>query len=210
MTTLRAVIIYNITRFFMTEFDKQLELFKADLKKTLEKSQDSFEKQLSYISAGAFGVTMAFIDKIVGKLSLSTGKYLIILGWLFLGCTFIINLISHIVASKYHFKTIEDIDSGKFDSLKATRRIKRINTINFASVVTLMIGILFIIIFIGKNIYMSEENQTNQSGDNKTTEVPVPPAHGSRVIPNLGFNPTTPVPKPTEPPPPTENPPKKD
>lgn len=134
------------------ETNKELDNYKSELKRILEKSQESFEKQLSFISAGALGVTMAFLDKIVGNVKDSSCKGLLILSWLFLGATFIVNLFSHIIATKSYYKLIKELEQNQYSQEKASKRIQRINVLNIGSVICLLIGIVLVIIFISLNI----------------------------------------------------------
>lgn len=133
--------------------DDNLKTYKNELIQLLNKSQDHFEKQLSYLSAGAIGVSMAFIERITGKISESDCKLILIIGWLLLTLTLLINLFSHIKAYRNHYKTIEEINCDGYSQTKAIQRNKMINRLNNWSITTLMLGIFSIIIFITLNIY---------------------------------------------------------
>lgn len=138
-------------------YDLELAEYKGELKRFMEKSQDSFEKQLSFISAGAFGVTMAFIDKIVGNLKETTCTRLLIIGWLFLGLTFIVNLFSHVFAVKVYYRTIKEMDDKKYSQALLASRIKKINYLNTISIISLLLGIAIIVIFISYNILPNDK-----------------------------------------------------
>jgi hypothetical protein len=136
----------------MSDDVDQLAEFKSDLRKAMDKSQESFEKQLSFISAGALGLSMVFIEKIVRDVMHSLCRPLLIMSWLFLAATFILNLISHIVAIKLHYKTIADINLKKYDQEKASSRVNTISWMNLVSVLFLLVGVALLIIFVTINV----------------------------------------------------------
>ena len=131
---------------------EQLANYKIELLKTHEKSQESFEKQLSYISAGALGLSMVFIEKVVKNVNQACYKWVLILSWIFLGLTLVVNLISHLLAAKYAYRTMDDIEHGLYDYDKAAKRNKFIILLNAFSVISLLIGILSLILFVTINL----------------------------------------------------------
>lgn len=129
-----------------------LEGFRKNSELVLQKSQDDFEKQLSYISAGALGVSMFLIEKIVKDLSNAHCKWILIVSWSLLGFTLIGNLLSHYFCINFNYKTIEEIDSERYDRVKAEKRNSYVKFINTSTVFALVIGIIFLIIFTSINI----------------------------------------------------------
>ncbi|MBS1521578.1 MAG: hypothetical protein JST50_11310 [Bacteroidetes bacterium] len=162
-----------------------LEDYKIELLKVYEKSQDSFEKQLSYISAGGLGLSMIFIEKIVKNVGLSNCKWLLALSWILLGSTLVINLISHSVSAKSTYKTLTDIEENNFDIEKVKRRIRSINILNNCSIFTLLMGILLLIVFVTINLYTMKYN-TNEIEHPKpqTGQNPPPPPIVKPTQPN--------------------------
>lgn len=118
---------------------------------TLNKSQDDFEKQLSYISAGSLGLSMIFIEKIV-TLNNAHSKWLLITSWILLATTLFINLISHLVSSHYNYKILDDVQKRIDTKLSVVKFNCVINTLNLVTVITLILGMLFLIIFSSINI----------------------------------------------------------
>ncbi len=123
--------------------------FRKELYTQKSKSDDDFEKYITYIAAGGLGITISFIDKIspVGE---SKCVWIIAVGWILLALTLFINLLSHYLSSKYNTKTIEDIDEEKsYDTIveNIDSRNKIIDTLNLISIFSLGIGIIFILIF---------------------------------------------------------------
>lgn len=135
-----------------TKISKELLDYQLHLKELVTKSQESFEKQLSYISAGSLSVSMAFIKNVVGELSKTKAEAFLIGGWSLMGLTLLINLLSHVIASNCHNKTIGEINDGQYKYEVALCRLNNIKKLNYASIVTIITGIASILIFISLNI----------------------------------------------------------
>ncbi|NCA76146.1 MAG: hypothetical protein EOM90_07410 [Alphaproteobacteria bacterium] len=133
--------------------ENNLKEYRNELLKLLDKSQDSFEKQLTYVSAGSIAISMAFLERITGQINQTTCKSLIILGWICLTVTLLINLLSHIFAYKSHYKTIEDIDNGNYDQKIAIKRNRKIYKLNNTSILMLILGIVSIVAYVSLNIW---------------------------------------------------------
>lgn len=131
---------------------KELEEYKIEVKKVYEKSQEAFEKQLSFLSAGTLGFSMLFVEKVVDDFNSSNCKLLIICSWLTLGLTLVINLISHHLSAQNNYKTLSEIDNEKYDPDIIHNRIKWINRINWTTILSLLLGVLLFIIYILLNI----------------------------------------------------------
>ena len=128
-----------------------------------EKSEDDFEKYITYISAGALGLSLTFIEKIV-QFKETVFLWVLILGWLFLTLTLLVNLLSHFYSKRLIDKTIEDFDN-KDPSLLSNikKRNKNIDKVNISTIITLILGITLLIIFISLNANnMAKERQTVQ------------------------------------------------
>ena len=132
--------------------DENLKNYKQELLSLLEKSSDNFEKQLNYISAGAIGISMIIVEKIIKDLSNSKCKATIMLSWIFLTITLVSNLISHIYTFSVHSKTIQDIDLEQYNFKIAKRRNDTLKTWNITSAIMLVLGIIFFIIFVSLNL----------------------------------------------------------
>lgn len=132
--------------------EESLKTYALELRTLIDKSNDSFEKQLNYISAGSLGISMIVVEKIVKDLSKTNHNYYLILSWCFLGLTLVSNLLSHVFSSWVHGKTLSEINSEAYDYESAKKRNRRINIWNFISIAFLLTGIIIQIIFISLNI----------------------------------------------------------
>ncbi|HEX5153621.1 MAG TPA: hypothetical protein VFW07_19365 [Parafilimonas sp.] len=126
--------------------------YKEELVTLLHKSQDSFEKQLSYISAGSLALSIGFIKDVVTNIAEARSKRLLDMGWILLCITLLGNCISHIRAADLHNKTIADINHGRYDDKKVEKRYKEVSAVNWISVFTMLFGIASIVIFVSVNI----------------------------------------------------------
>ena len=72
------------------------------------KSQDDFEKYINLIASGGLGLTIAFFDKIV-QIDIAICLWVIVLGWLLLAFTLLINLLSHFKSVKFSELTISEM-----------------------------------------------------------------------------------------------------
>ncbi|QTY28158.1 hypothetical protein [Flavobacterium sp. CS20] len=129
------------------------------------KSDDLFEKAITFISSGALGLTLTFHDKIV-PVENAIWIALIAVGWFLLVATLFLNLVSHYKSSKSTDYTIDEIDSIIDYQLsyedfrkKLTKRNKQIDRLNLASIVLLGIGLLVIIMYVSINIHYGKETK---------------------------------------------------
>lgn len=132
--------------------DESLTNYKKELLNLLEKSSDNFEKQINYIAAGAIGISMIVVEKVIKDLANSTCKAILILSWIFLTLTLVSNLISHIYTFSVHSKTIEEIDLEQYDYNQAKRRNDNIKNWNIVSALMLGLGIIFFVIYVSLNL----------------------------------------------------------
>ena len=129
------------------------------------KSDDLFEKAITFISSGALGLTLTFHDKIV-PVENAIWIVLIAVGWFLLVATLFLNLVSHYKSSKSTDYTIDEIDSIIDYQLsyedfrkKLTKRNKQIDRLNLASIVLLGVGLLVIIMYVSINIHYGKETK---------------------------------------------------
>lgn len=130
------------------------------------KSDDHFEKAVTFITSGALGLTLAFHDKIVPAEN-AVFVFLIAIGWTLLVTTLFVNLISHYQSSKSTDDSIDEIDGileYKITYLifqqNLTKRNRRIDNVNKASIILLGTGLLFVIIYVSLNIHYGKTKQS--------------------------------------------------
>lgn len=126
----------------------RIHAYRDELNIVFHKGQDSFEKQLSFISAGALTLSVGFIQDIVKDFDHSSYKGLLGWGWGALVVTLLVNLISHLIASNNANKAIKEINDSEYEPDRIERRNKKVVDINRASVLIMIIGIGLVISFI--------------------------------------------------------------
>lgn len=127
--------------------------FRNSVYETKSKSQDDFEKYINIIASGGLAITIAFFDKIV---EFKTAEYiaLIVIGWISLTLTLLLNLISHYLSINYAQKTIDEINDKKYDDvfINVNKRNQKVQCLNIISIVSLILGIVLIIMFVTLNV----------------------------------------------------------
>ena len=143
----------------MAKSEEEIQGFKEYRKSLLEqksKSDDDFEKYITFIASGGLGLTITFINEI-SPLDESKHVYLIISGWILLTLTLLINLFSHFLSSRNDEKTIQDLDDDDIDYDQLVKKIdqrnNRIFYLNLSSIIFLGLGITSIIIYVSLNAY---------------------------------------------------------
>lgn len=128
------------------------------IQEVIGKTEDYFEEKLTYISAGALGLTLTFIEKII-PLTDSVGTVFLVMGWGFLVMTLLLNLSSHLISKQYLFKTQMELDKSNDSNhlkdiySKVIKRNKRTDCINWITVGLLILGISFIVTFVSINSF---------------------------------------------------------
>ena len=142
----------------LRKYDEELKRWQEHVRKLneefanlLTRSQDIFEKQLSYISAGALGLSVGFIKDIV-DIKHSSYKWMVVVGWGLLIFTLLLNLHSHLIAVGNAKKgKLETENLDLFDDKKINTRTKKMERINTITVWTLTGGIFIIVLYITIN-----------------------------------------------------------
>lgn len=141
----------------MKKTKEEIDEWKDYRKSLLEqksKSDDDFEKYITYISSGALGLTVTLINNVIPiKESCYTG--VIITGWILLALTLFINLFSHYLSSRYNELSLQDFDDDlDYESLilNIDKRNRLISYLNLISIISLGLGLVLILIFLAVNI----------------------------------------------------------
>lgn len=168
-----------------------LQQYKQELQIVHEKSQDAFEKQLTYLSSGALGLSILFIEKIVVDISQSQFKILLIISWIALACTLVVNLISHYKSHRSVYKTIAEINENRYDQGLADGRNRMVNNLNISTIITFCLGILLLVLFVIINT-MSKNRKLEIPVENQRGYTGSPAPKVNKGEPNAGQIPTPP------------------
>jgi uncharacterized BrkB/YihY/UPF0761 family membrane protein len=127
---------------------ERLNSFRDQLIIVHSKNQDSFEKQLSFISAGALALSIGFIKDIVKNFSHSSYKGLLGWGWAALIITLLVNCISHLLGASHANRAIKEINENDYEPERIERRNRCIVRINWATMILMIVGISLVVLFI--------------------------------------------------------------
>lgn len=134
------------------ESEKRILEYRNELNLVFYKSQDTFEKQFSFISAGTLSLSIIFIENLVKNFEVSKCKSVIGIGWLSLVIALLLNLISHLKSAEYANMAIKEINEGLYNPMDIQVRNRKIVLLNYWSIGIMILGIGLIILFIFLNI----------------------------------------------------------
>jgi len=129
--------------------------YRASLEHAISGSEDDFEKNLVYLSAGSLVLSIGFIEKIV---PMDNAKYtwFLIVSWCLIALTLLLNLASYLISADNGTEAREDLDNHvlddkeRYDKLKA--RNKKIRKVNWTSYSLFSLGIISMIIYCSINV----------------------------------------------------------
>lgn len=120
----------------------------------IESSENDFEKNLVYLSAGALTLSIGFIEKLV-PLDKATGTCLIIISWCLLAATLLLNLATHLISASNGNKARAEMDAGiEYDILVSnmSRRNMIMQGVNWTTFGLFAIGVILTVIFCAINL----------------------------------------------------------
>ncbi|MCF2502753.1 hypothetical protein L0663_05145 [Dyadobacter sp. CY107] len=126
------------------------------------KSDDDYEKNLTYISAGTLVLSLTFLEKVV-KLDDAQAIWFLIISWILMAVTLGLNLISHQKSSRYAETTIADLPLAEREPAAFVAnylaRNKKIRRINWITTITISAGMVCLIIFCSTNALKSKKTK---------------------------------------------------
>ena len=129
------------------EYKKQ---YIEKLYESLADSKSKFDKQVLWIASGAFGISFAFIEKIV-KLNAATNTSFLILTWSLYTLVIFISLFSHFYSSRSISWSIKNCFQYGFEE-GLEKRNKRTRIFNISTMVGIFIGTISLLVFIALNV----------------------------------------------------------
>jgi thiosulfate reductase cytochrome b subunit len=129
------------------------------VRKVHDYGQEEYDKNILYISSSALGLTLAFIDKIV-KLNAAIYKWNLWTGWLLLGSTILLYVVSHLISAHVQRLLITKVEAAEKNNVLKVREDTDVKSVikngsNFISVINwfLYLGMTIGIISIMKFLY---------------------------------------------------------
>lgn len=121
--------------------------------KTRLYSIKQFDKSITFIASGAFGLSFAFIKDIIPKLHEASYKISLIIAWICFSLAICINLIAHYISMIAHQWALEnDYLNDKSYNNRIKKWNKCIRCLNFSGILGIILGCIFLIFFIAKNL----------------------------------------------------------
>ena len=140
---------------------EEKDKIRAKFYSSIDKSENDLERKITYISAGALALSITFMEKIV-DLTSAKHFFLLIIGWILLAITLAINLISTLTSRKLTMKSLKDFDDEIEESELIKNIAKRnhlISNLDLVSLISLLVGIFFVVIFCSVDL----ENRKNNN-----------------------------------------------
>ncbi|MDQ8037034.1 MAG: hypothetical protein REI12_06395 [Pedobacter sp.] len=183
---------------------QEIESYRNTLIAAEQKSQDDYDKTIVSLSGGALGITLLFIENVIGD-SAPQETWALISAWSFWAASLAAVVISYFFSRLALRKAIDQCDSNNYSEGVGGWATKTTNALNAVSGLFFVTGIIFVIIFCSHNLggeSMSKSN--NSSGTRGQTPPPPPPARPAPPVttpgtPTTGVIPPPPPPKPANP-----------
>lgn len=131
--------------------------YRASLEHSISGSEDDFEKNLVYLSAGSLVLSIGFIEKIIPMDNAKWAGFLIV-SWCLIASTLLLNLASYLISAENGTKAREDLDNDILDDKtryeKVKSRNKTIRKVNWSSYILFSLGIISMIIYCSINVVL--------------------------------------------------------
>lgn len=124
--------------------------YRKEVLKSIDKNQSNFENKITYISAGVLTLSITLIGKFI---DIKNASYIgiLIVSWIFTALSLLLNLASYLIAVYNNQKTVDEIDD-ELEEEKFRRniiiRLRLMGKINWMTLIFLVLGTLFIFLFI--------------------------------------------------------------
>lgn len=125
------------------------------LVKCRHEAAQEYDKAVMALSGGGLGISLGFLHGNAEKhLEL---VWCLITSWVFFGLSLFSTLVSFRISYRAHHRAIEQVDNQvDVDCLRREGAGGRYTTatevLNWASLVTLLVGVIFVAVFVGRNV----------------------------------------------------------
>lgn len=134
--------------------DETKDVWLEQAYKAWEYSSAEFDKNILYISSSALGISFAFIEKIV-CLECAHHKDLLLWSWILFAVTILLSLVGSYLSLQFNQKAIENYNPKNPErayEVKEHRFNIILNLSNVLSIITLISGIVFTLLFVHLNL----------------------------------------------------------
>ena len=131
--------------------------YRESLETLKQNSQESYDKTVLTLSAGALGVSFAFVRDIVGIWPAQTPGWLFA-AWVFWGISVTSVLFSFLCSQKALQKAIKRVDAGKMYNKNIGGHLNKATILlNYTAGLCFLLGVITMIVFVAHNM----EGQNN-------------------------------------------------
>ena len=137
----------------LNEYKKKLDEYRSAILQAEQKAQESYDKTVLTLSGGALGVSLTFIDKIVGREGVRTAPGYLLGAWICWGFSMAFVLASFYFSQRALRKTVEQIDAGTLEKERPGGCWTCFTlTLNALGGLGFIVGLILMIIFIGRKL----------------------------------------------------------
>lgn len=133
------------------------ERYIEELSRDIDRSNDQYDKNALYLGAGALGLSITFIDRMIGDLPEATGKGWLLTAWILLIVSILSGFVSHFASMEGKLRLLgrlktpeEKRDKDPQSTLKYWDRW--VSFLNILTGTTLIIGISVLVLFVYFNV----------------------------------------------------------
>jgi len=131
-----------------------------------QKSQDSYDKTVLSLSAGALGLSFAFVTDIVSSWPPQAPNWLFA-AWICWSISVTSVLFSFLCSQKALRRTIEQVDAGKMHNNNLGGYLNKVTIVlNYAAGLCFLLGVTAMIFFVGHNMERTDNGQNKQTQTN--------------------------------------------
>jgi hypothetical protein len=131
--------------------DQQLKEYRETLIAAEQQAQQQYDKAILTLSGGAFGISFAFIDKVVGSAPASVSWLLV--AWVAWGASITVALLSFYSSTLALRRAIEQVNAESvYEDTPGGRFARATKLLNATGGALFFVGVVSLIIFVSKNL----------------------------------------------------------
>lgn len=167
--------------------ESQLEEYRKLLSELESGMQKSFDQSILTISAGALGLSLAFLKDVIGDRPLQCPSALI-LAWISWSLS-ITCIIASFLTSVHAIRKTRQLldDKAPRDALKSVGLNRFTMHLNLSAGALFIVGVTFLLVFVGKNVKSAKREQTRIEAEFPSN--PSQPTKGHRQSPSAETQP---------------------
>lgn len=139
------------------EEKKEKERYIEELYRDIDRSNDQYDKNALYLGAGALGLSITFIDRMIGDLPDAICKGWLLTAWILLIVSILSGFVSHFVSLEGKLKMLHRLSTPAKERKKGPKSTFEywdwwVSFLNILTGATLIIGISVLVLFVYYNV----------------------------------------------------------